>query len=335
MPRRVAPAVALFFLSPLVGEYMFGNVSIDAIGMLLIFAPMYGAGAVLIREVARRMRRGWPTIFVLGLAYGVIEEGLITQLLFNPSYSTYGVEVTGPTYLPSLGINVVMTLSVITLHTIWSVCVPIAIVEALVPRRSTTPWLGALGLAVAAVVFLLGSSYIAVSISREEGFLASTPQLIGTFLASALLIAVALRARERSLPRVKRSAPSPWVAGAVSLAMTIALMLFNVWTLGRSITREGPLSGWVSVALWFALVVAAVVLIMHWSRRDGWGAPHHLALAGGALLTYALIAFPQEPIVGSTGAIDLAGNTIFLLGAGALLAAAASALRRYRRGPSQ
>jgi hypothetical protein len=332
MPRRVAPAVALFFLSPLVGEYMFGNVSIDAIGMLFIFAPMYGAGAVLIREFARRTGRGWPTIFLLGLAYGVIEEGLVTQLLFNPSYSTYGVEVTGPTYLPSLGINAVMTLSVVTLHTIWSICVPIAIVEAFAPRQRTAPWLGGFGLTVAAVVFLLGSSYIAVSISREEGFLASAPQLIGTLLATALLITVALCARGSSLPRTEGPAPSPWIAGAMSLAITSGLMLVNVWTLGRSVTREGPLSGWVSVAVWFALVGAAVVLIMHWSRSDGWGAAHHLALAGGALLTYALVAFPQEPIVGSTGAIDLTGNIIFLLGAIALLAAAASALRRYRPG---
>jgi hypothetical protein len=91
----------------------------------------------------------------------------------------------------------------------------------------------------------------------------------------------------------------------------------------------------VSVALWCALVVAAVVLIMNWSRRDGWGAAHHLALAGGALLTYALIAFPQEPIVGSKGAIDLTGNIIFLLAAMALLTAAATALRRYRQGPNK
>ncbi len=49
-------------------------------------APMYGGGAVIIREAARRAGKGWPTIFLLALAYAVIEEGLVCQTLFNPSY---------------------------------------------------------------------------------------------------------------------------------------------------------------------------------------------------------------------------------------------------------
>jgi hypothetical protein len=35
-------------------------------------------GALLIREVARRTGCGWPTIVVLALAFGVLEEGLLT-----------------------------------------------------------------------------------------------------------------------------------------------------------------------------------------------------------------------------------------------------------------
>jgi hypothetical protein len=80
----VASAVGLLFLAPLVGEYLLGNVSIVEIGALPILALLYGGGAVLIRELSRRTGRGWPTILVLGLAYGLIEAGLIDQTLFNP-----------------------------------------------------------------------------------------------------------------------------------------------------------------------------------------------------------------------------------------------------------
>jgi hypothetical protein len=61
--RRIAPAVGLFFLAPLVGEFLLGNISIKDIVTLLFLAPLYGGGPLLIREVTRRTGRGWPTIF--------------------------------------------------------------------------------------------------------------------------------------------------------------------------------------------------------------------------------------------------------------------------------
>lgn len=74
---RIAPALGLFFLAPLVGEYLLGNVPFSAIAGVFILAPMYGGGALLVREVARRSGRGWPTILVLALAYGVLQPSLI------------------------------------------------------------------------------------------------------------------------------------------------------------------------------------------------------------------------------------------------------------------
>lgn len=337
-PARVEPraagrasAVALFFLSPLVGEFLFGNVSIGAIWFVLIVAPMYGGGALLIREAVRRSGRGWPSIFLLGLAYAMIEEGLVTQLLFNPSYSTYGVEVTGPTYIPFLGINAVMTVSVVTLHTVWSICVPIAIVEALAPRRSDSPWLGNLGLTVTAVLFCCGSAYVTYGVYQEEDFLAAAPQLAGAAVTSALLIAVALRLPIRRAGRVRETAPRPWLVGLTALLVTGGLMFLNVWTFGRSFMHEGPVWGWASVAAWFALAAAAFAVVARWSRRRDWGARHRLALAGGATLTYALVAFPQDPILGSPGIIDLLGNVILFAGAALLITAAGFALRREDR----
>src|SRR5438105_3123342 len=82
--RRITPVIGLFFLSPLVGEYLLGNVSIVEIGALPPLALLYGSGALLIRELARRTGHGWPTMIALGLAYGLIEAGLIDQSLFNP-----------------------------------------------------------------------------------------------------------------------------------------------------------------------------------------------------------------------------------------------------------
>ncbi|MER7505257.1 hypothetical protein AB0L05_17340 [Nonomuraea pusilla] len=38
----------------------------------------------MIREVARRKGLGWPAIVLMALAYGVLEEGVMTMSLFNP-----------------------------------------------------------------------------------------------------------------------------------------------------------------------------------------------------------------------------------------------------------
>jgi hypothetical protein len=52
-------AAGLFVLSPLVAEFLLGNIAIDAWYALPIIAPLYGGGAVVVRETARRLRGGW------------------------------------------------------------------------------------------------------------------------------------------------------------------------------------------------------------------------------------------------------------------------------------
>ena len=87
------------------------------------------------------------------------------------------------------------------------------------------------------------------------------------------------------------------------------------------------LSGSVVVFIYQILYGATLGAVLTWSRRGSWGQLHVLALAGGALLTYAWHAFPQWPVIGSSGQIDLIGNVVFAAGAMALLAAAVSAQR--------
>src|SRR5215468_9143423 len=84
--RRVGPAIALYFLAPLVAEFLLGDFPVTMLGLLLLLGPMYGGGAILIREVVRRTGRGWPSIVLLGLAYGIVEEAFTTESLFDPGY---------------------------------------------------------------------------------------------------------------------------------------------------------------------------------------------------------------------------------------------------------
>jgi hypothetical protein len=119
-----------------------------------LLAPMYGGGALLIREVTRRAGRGVPTMLLLGVAYGLLEEGIATQSLFNPHYA--GADLLHVGYIPWLGIAVPWTLYVLTLHAVGSTTVPIVMAELCTPRRRTAPWLGRPGLGVAAILFVVG-----------------------------------------------------------------------------------------------------------------------------------------------------------------------------------
>lgn len=316
--KRIAPAIGLFLLSPLIGEFLLGNMSIDALPSGLFGAPLYGGGTLLIREVTRRSKRGWTTMILLGLAYAVIEEGLVTQSLFNPSF--VGLNLLDTAYIPAIGMGAWWTLYVLTLHTVWSTSVSIALIEVLVPNRRTTPWLGEVGLAITTILFIFGAAIIFFGIYTQEGFLASSPQLIGTLIAIAVLVVFAFGVRQSQQLQATSKAPNPRVVGLVSL---LSSSLFMALSLSLDVVP-----GWAIVGIYLALSALIIKLVSQWSRAIDWGNAHRLALAGGALLTYAWYGFPQPPTVGSGGVVDLIGNGIFAIGAIALLTIANRSVRQ-------
>ncbi|MGA8112119.1 MAG: hypothetical protein WCA46_00500 [Actinocatenispora sp.] len=345
--RRLALAAGLFLLAPLVGEFLLGNQPITALPWAIFLGPMYGGGALLIREFARRAGRGWPTIVLLAAAYALLEEGPIDQMIFNPKY--LGMDsFAGQAYLPGAGISVSLVQASLTLHTVWSICVPIVLVEAFSPER-TRPWLGRVGLSVTGAIFVLGSTALGIMQGLEFHFLASPAQLVVT---SAVIVALAVAAfwigRRPHNPVVapdtaplgspdvapvapalgptdQPAPPRPWRVGAVAFGLTSAY-----WA--SSLLPEGGVRQWLDVAVWFPLVGVAVVLGVRWTRRSGWSDRHSLAVAGGALLTYAWAGFLNSLYNAEYGGAPLgiafAGNVVFGLCAVVLLAFATRAVRR-------
>ncbi|KAA6223968.1 DUF998 domain-containing protein [Streptomyces albofaciens JCM 4342] len=301
-PRRLAPAFALFVLAPFVGEFLLGNLTLAELPLGLVLAPMYGCGALLVREVGRRSGGGWPTMVLLAAAYALIEEGPVDQLLWNDSYA--GADLLhGPSYIPALGMSVELTQTVLALHTVWSVCVPIALVETLTRSRRGEPWLGRVGLAVVAVVFVAGGVLVFLGNYGEERFVASPWQLAGVCLAVVLLVAAAFAVRARRLPPLPGRAPAPWRAGLAALVVTSAY-----WGPANLITDDRY--EWVGVGVWCAGTVLGVWWVSRWSRREGWGVRHRFTLAAGALLTYVWVSFPVRPESGGSVRADLVGNAV-------------------------
>jgi hypothetical protein len=305
--RGIWPALGLVFVAPLVAEFLLGNLPIKLLPALIVLAPMYGGGALLIREAVRRTGRGWPSILLLGMAYGIFEEAFTTQSLFNPNYLKLNLGLLTPAYIPSLGIGAWWTLWMLMVHGIWSISTPIALVEACVPDRARTPWVGRVGLGVVTLVFLFGACANAAIGYRQDHYLASIMQFIGSAVVVVLLSALAFIVPIRRGHEAYGTAPSAWLAGSAALVFgSAALFVPKDW-------------GWGAVAALFALDAAMLMLVTMWSRRGGWGLRHQLALGAGAALAYGWHAFLQHPAVGKVDVSVRAGNALFLAGAIALI----------------
>jgi hypothetical protein len=320
--RKISAVITLFFVTPFVAEYLLGDLPLKLLAALIVLAPAYGGAAVLIRETARRTGRGWPTMLMLGAAYTLIGEGLVTQSLFNHDYLKMQMHLLDPAYVPALGIGGWWTLFMFNLHTFWSMGVSIALVEALFPAEAEAPWLGLVGDSVVAVVFVLGTAANFGIGFKQNQFVASHAQLLCTAALSVLLMVSAFLIPARRSRKAGGRVPSPrntspWLTGAIA------------FVLGMGVMYTPPKWGWAAVCALLAIDAVFLVLLTWVSRRTGWSALHTLSLAAGGALAYGIHAFTGRLLIGGLLWMRIS-NTVFLAAAVCLIWLAARRVIRYQ-----
>lgn len=281
-----APVLVLIVLAPALAEVLLGNVLFNRtfVWQLMIDTVLYGSGAILVREVARRRHLGWLGIVVLALAYGVVEEGLVLQSLFNPHFP--GLESLG-SYGRLSGVNWFWAPYVLGLHTVWSITLPILLAELLFPRLQSRPWLGRVTLGIDAAVYVLICLFLWQAFRSYSHFSASPVELIYTALLVVALVSLALFV----VPRLAAApgsgkAPVPWLVGLMAF---LAAILFSGLFLFLPTLPGIP--SLFSILLYVALYVAMVILVWRWSTQHLWSSRHLLALASGALIETMLFGF--------------------------------------------
>ncbi|MBT2234182.1 hypothetical protein [Nonomuraea sp. NEAU-A123] len=226
-------ALLLAVITPIVAELTLGNPPLSQIWLLLLWVPIYGAGTVLIRELVRRRGAGWPSILLLGVAYGIVEEGLVLQALSSPTL--YGVAGWAPRVL---GLNSAYAELNLPYHAVFSVALPILLADLMFPSLRDRPYLKRTGLVVAGVVFVLGGALLRWSVAGfiDPGYQAPVAVVVGCLAAVALLAAAALRfvpaasrpdpsaphpapSRSASAPRIVANTPPPHTAPGTSAAV--------------------------------------------------------------------------------------------------------------------
>ncbi|MEV0150450.1 MULTISPECIES: hypothetical protein [unclassified Nonomuraea] len=312
-------ALLLAGLTPVVAELTLGNPPLRQAWLLLLWTPIYGAGTVVIRELVRRTGRGWPAILLLGAAYGIVEEGLALQALTSPTI--YGVAGWAPRIL---GLNSAYTELNIPYHAVFSVALPILLVDLVVPELRHRPCLGRTGLVVAGVVFVLGALLLRWTTAFIDPGYQAPPAMLAAFgLAIAVLAMLALRFVPRPpVPPAAalRTVPAPPVVACLAgvVAFGYLALLFPFGGARHPAFTEG---GRVVVPMVAAALLAVVagVLLRRWSAPGGWGDRHSLALAGGALVAHTVFGVIANG-ENATDRVSLAVLGLVMIGLLALLA---------------
>src|SRR5271170_561980 len=124
-PRFAAPIWTLLLLAPFIAEVLSGSTRTS---ILLVYVPevmVWGVGALLCRELARRWRAGGTSLLLLGMGLSIAEEFIIQQtslapLPFPGSHAAYG---------RVWGVNLVYLLFMLVYESVWLVMVPVQVTE--------------------------------------------------------------------------------------------------------------------------------------------------------------------------------------------------------------
>jgi hypothetical protein len=85
---RHSAIAAFFVIGPWLTEFLTGNAPLatltDPIAIIAL-SISYGGGALLVRETAKRWRKGFPSIVLLGIVYGMVNEALQSGGILTPN----------------------------------------------------------------------------------------------------------------------------------------------------------------------------------------------------------------------------------------------------------
>jgi hypothetical protein len=343
---RILQVLALLALCAIGAELLaaYAETTGDPAGIafsLVFFAGLYGAPALLVRDLVRRAGWGWPSMLALFAALGVVEAGLIDQSLLSADYMGYEgwEENRAPTLLPALGISGYDALSFVGGHMIFSFGAPIALAEAWTPRRARIPWLGGIGSVIAVLAYLLAAGLILGDPQSRTG---SAAQLLGAggTVVVLVLIGAALGRRHRAQPA--RPDPSDRPASAQPPhrgtgpratrsprggSVPIWCVIGGAFVLALIPDFVPPT--WPGVAIWAGVLVAGLAGLGIAGTRAGWTLRHSAAVGFGVLLERGLMAFTYDPLLGEVSAAAKYGHNVVMLLV--VLAAGVLALRRSGR----
>jgi hypothetical protein len=280
----MSPALALLLLGPIFGELISAHQTlfefINPLSFVLSALP-YGCGAIICRELKVRWGKGWFSLVLLGLAYGLYEEGLVARSVWDPDWAELGAL---RDY--SFWQGVVWTYLAVLLHfhlTISILC-SVVLAEILFPARRHESWVTDRQLGWC----FLGLGLWLPVLVLINPFTPPLPALVFTVSAIAALIAAARLVPARILPPRSGSDGAPRRYGVVATVNTTAVFVavFVLPELDPAWLPPWP----ATVAFVAAADLIAFLLVLRWSGNGAaWNDRDRLALIAGFSAFYLLV----------------------------------------------
>lgn len=293
---------------------------------LVFFAALYGAPAVLVRDLVRRAGWGWLSLLALCAGLGLLQAGLIDQSLFAADYGGYAgwAQMREPTLIPALGLSMFMLHAFVMGHVLFSFAAPLVLAEAWIDERADRPWLGPIGSVLVALAYLLVAALILSDPGSRTG---TAAQLLGTGVAIAGLAALAI-VLGRHRVRAGTAADGTARSGG-SAERPARLWVVGLGALLVSLVMEASPPTWSGLAVAVVAVVLLGLGLLRASHRPGWSVRHAAAAGLGLLLARGLLAFTTTPLAGSVDQAAKLGHNVVMLAL--VLVAGAVALGRGAR----
>lgn len=287
--------------------------------VLVIFAALYGAPALLARDIVRRAGWGWPSLILVYAALGVAQACLIDQSMFAENYQSYEGwdETRAATFVPALGISAFNAYNFVIGHVVFSFAAPAALAEAWSPRRAGEPWLGPTGTALAAFAYIGAAGLVAMDPTSQSGSAAQlgvSAAVVATLIGTAILVGRSHRAGG-SIPG--RQPPPVWAT--LCVAFCIALI--------TGFAQET----WSGFAFGLAWTAAAGGALLFAAHRWSWSPRHAAAVGLAYLLVRGLLAFTYFPLAGDVSPAAKYTHNVLMLA----VVAAAGWFALRRPGPSR
>jgi len=286
-------AWTLVFLAPFIAEVLSGATKLSVIFAIVPEMMCWGCGALLIRELVRRWRGGWLSLLLMGLGLSIAEEFIIQQtsvapLPFAGTLTAYG---------RAWGVNWIYFLFMLGFESVFVVLVPVAVTELIFPERGEQPWLRTRGMAIAGIVFLLGSwmawyawiKRARLIVFHLPAYYVPWPTILAGFAAIAALVLFAYLLRGAGTGVApSRYAPPAWAVALVVLALGFpwyGLMAFVF------ISREPRVSFELVLAAGVAWGILAALLLGWWAQSPQWDNLHRWTASFAATLVCMAAGF--------------------------------------------
>jgi hypothetical protein len=283
--KRFPPWLTLLILAPLMGEIVSGHQPplelCNPLSVILLMLP-YGLGALVCRELVRRWKKGWPSLILLAVAYGVYEEAVVVRSFFNPDWPE--LDILKPYHL--LGVNWTYAAMLVHFHVLVSIAAAVFLAEAIHADRRNEPWLNGKGLIVclAGLVLWLPAGWLMTQ------YVPPLPGYLLSWIAIAGLIAAARFAPADAPFPAKKMPPHPILFLLLGFA-NMTVFFAAVYMLPESWTP--PL--WFSVAGLILLDALTLLLLLFWSGGGRtWEDRHRLAWVVGGLGFFILFDFAND-----------------------------------------